>query len=64
MPCRQVLFALDYPREKKGYMQIRRLIFGRDEPEYQEKGMVAALQGQKISSQVNFSMKEIILLES
>ncbi len=45
-------------------MQIRRLIFGRDEPEYQEKGMVAALQGQKISSQVNFSMKEIILLES
>lgn len=81
---RQILFTIAWPKKKKEYICLRRTLFGRDEEFYREKGMVGALQGQKISTtvfiipqdhqtkmreildkfKVEFSMKEIVLVES
>ena len=49
---RFVLFIIQYPPQKKNYVSLRRLLFGRDGEEYQDKGLVQELQGQKLSSHI------------
>lgn len=49
---RKVLFIIMYPAEKKDYIKIRRLLFGRDEKYYQGTGLVHQFKGKKFSSNV------------
>lgn len=49
---RYVLFSLTYPREKKKYIRARRLLFGRDEEQFQDKGLVGTVGGQKLSPHI------------
>ena len=55
---RMVLFSIEYPAEKKRYIQVRRILFGRDESQFQEGGAVRPARGQKISSHVFLIPKE------
>ncbi len=55
---RKVLFIIKYPREKKGYIKVRRLIFGRDEFYYRGTGLLNTYQGERISSNVFIIPKE------
>ena len=55
---RKVLFVITYPTQKKEYIKIRRLIFGRDESYYQGTGLLKKYQGEKISSNVFIIPKE------
>ncbi|MEK6808409.1 MAG: nucleotidyltransferase domain-containing protein [Nanoarchaeota archaeon] len=49
---RCVLFKIQYPKKKKIYIKIRRLLFGRDEDDYKGKGIIQSMNGKKISSDV------------
>ncbi len=80
---RMVLFTFSNPLNKKDYIHLRRLLFGRSEEEYRHTGMVHSMRGITVSStaflvpqhehermgellskeKVDFSMKEIVLLE-
>ncbi len=55
---RKVLFILNYPKKKKGYIKVRRLIFGRDESYYQGTGLLHKYRGQRISATVFILPKE------
>ncbi len=55
---RKVLFIIEYPKKKKEYIKVRRLIFGRDEPYYQGTGLLNNYRGKKISSNVFIIPKE------
>ncbi len=55
---RKVLFTIEYPSSKKGYIHIRRMLFGRDEPLFRDKGLVGKIGGRKISSHVFLIPKE------
>ena len=55
---RSVLFTITYPAHKKGYIKVRRLLFGRDEEFYQGTGIVSSMRGKKISSTVFIIPKE------
>ncbi len=49
---RKVLFIITYPAQKKQYIRIRRLLFGRDETYYRGTGLLKKSRGEKISSTV------------
>lgn len=49
---RNVIFTINYPRIKKKYINLRRLLFGRDETFYKGKGQVQLCNGKKLSSNV------------
>jgi len=49
---KSVLFVINYPKRKRDYIRIRRLLFGRDERFYKDKGLVQQADGKKISSTV------------
>ncbi len=55
---RKVLFKITFPKEKKDYIKLRRILFGRDEEDYRGKGIVAEINGKKISSEVFIIPKE------
>ena len=55
---RSVLFVMTYPKEKKKYIKIRRMLFGRDEEYYKEKGIVYQKKGKKIGPNVFIIPKE------
>ncbi|MBI1970219.1 nucleotidyltransferase domain-containing protein [Candidatus Woesearchaeota archaeon] len=45
---RSVIFSIHYPKKKRDYMRLRRLLFGRDEKEYSAAGEIRRLQGKKL----------------
>ena len=49
---RKVLFVIELPKEKAKYVRLRRELFGRDEEVYKKSGVVYAMNGEKISSNV------------
>lgn len=49
---RCVLFRISYPKKKNEYIKIRRILFGRDEEYYRGKGIIQAINGKKISTDV------------
>lgn len=49
---RRAIFMIKHPKEKKEYMKIKRLLFGRTEEEYKEKGLIQSVKGAKLSSNV------------
>ncbi len=55
---RKVLFTIRYPPSKKGYISLRRRLFGRDEPEYREQGLLHDFRGTKLGSHVFLIPKE------
>lgn len=55
---RVVLFTIAYPKIKKRYVKVRRLLFGRDEKQFEKGGLVRKLGGKKISSHVLMVPKE------
>ena len=55
---RSVLFSIIFPKEKKEYIKVRRLLFGRDEKFYRGGGRVQEVKGKKISSSVFIIPKE------
>ncbi|MEK6845846.1 MAG: nucleotidyltransferase domain-containing protein [Nanoarchaeota archaeon] len=81
---RMALFTINYSPKKSEYIKARRLLFGRDEEQFEHQGIIQKSGGKKISTHVflvpkeeqsriinilskakiEFSMKEINLLES
>ncbi len=55
---RRVLFTIKYPKKKKDYIKIRRLLFGRDEEYYVGTGLIKSMTGKRISSNVFIIPKE------
>lgn len=55
---RKVLFTIKYPKGKKNYIKLRRLLFGRDEEYYIGTGLVGSMKGKKTSSNVFIIPKE------
>lgn len=55
---RYVLFTISYPLKKNRYVSLRRLLFGRDEEVYAQKGVVQQLGGKKLSAHVFLLPKE------
>ncbi len=55
---RYVLFTLTYPAKKTKYIALRRLLFGRDEEQYIQGGIIQKLGGKKISAHVFLLPKE------
>jgi hypothetical protein len=55
---RMVLFTITYSKRKKEYIKARRLLFGRDEEQFEHKGLVHKLNGKKISTHVFMIPKE------
>ncbi len=49
---RFVLFSITYPVLKKEYVRLRRVLFGRDEEEYKNTGLICQVGGRRISSTV------------
>ena len=55
---RKVIFKITFPKKKKEYIRIRRILFGRDEEDYKGKGILPEIKGRKISSDVFIIPKE------
>ncbi|MBI4919224.1 nucleotidyltransferase domain-containing protein [archaeon] len=55
---RKTIFTIKYPKKKKEYIKIKRLLFGRTEEEYAGKGLIQSIKGKKISSNVFIIPKE------
>lgn len=55
---RMVLFIIDYPKSKNGYIKVRRALFGRDEKQFKPGGIIQKLTGRKISAHVFIIPKE------
>lgn len=55
---RYVLFTVTYPSKKNKYIALRRLLFGRDEEQYIQEGIIHKLGGKKISPHVFMLPKE------
>ncbi len=49
---RSILFVITLPTEKKKYIRIRRLLFGRDETFYRGTGIIVEMRGEKLGSNV------------
>ena len=49
---RQVLFCFTHLKKKKDYIRIIRLLFGRNEKNYRDNGLLGKLKGERISSTV------------
>jgi len=47
---RKVLFLISYPQSKRGYIRIKRLLFGRSEKEYRDSGLVKESGGEQLNS--------------
>jgi len=55
---RKVLFSYELPKKKKQYLHFTRALFGRKEKGYKDFGLIAELNGKKISTNVIIVPKE------
>ena len=55
---RKVLFSYELPKKKKQYLRFIRALFGRKDKGYKDSGLLAELNGKRISSNVIIVTKE------
>ncbi len=55
---RKILLTIKLPKQKKKYLHITRILFGRREKGYKEGGLVKDLQGEKITSNTMLISKQ------